>query len=93
MITLVGRSPRLYAPGMLDALNQRTSLLASAPPGRAHSSKAKASVTPHYPHQRDKGFVSRSEVRTFSKYPRNETGRRLSGEAVWPNEATLASSG
>jgi hypothetical protein len=54
VIKLVGRSPRLYAPGMLDALNQRRSLLASAPPTASPLPKAKASVTPHYPHQRDK---------------------------------------
>jgi outer membrane biosynthesis protein TonB len=54
VITLVGRSPRLYAPGMLDALNQRRSLRAPAPPVASPLPKAEASVTPHYPHQRDK---------------------------------------
>ena len=48
VIMLVGRSPRLYAPGMLDALNQRTSLRAPAPAATSPPPKA------HYKHQRDK---------------------------------------
>ena len=87
VITLVGRSPRLYAPGMLDALNQRRSLRAPAPPVASPLPKAKASVTPHYPHQRDKGpspGVKPAELKTGAKYEktgtrsgtRNETARR-----------------